>query len=42
MVGVGGGAPGHPSDNPIEDIRLGDVVVSNPGKAMVGESSTYS
>jgi nucleoside phosphorylase len=31
MVGVGGGAPGYPSDNPIEDIRLGDVVVSNPG-----------
>ena len=30
MVGVGGGAPGHPSDDPVEDIRLGDVVVSNP------------
>ena len=27
MVGVGGGASGHPSDDP---IRLGDVVVSNP------------
>ncbi|KAN0073570.1 hypothetical protein V8E54_008790, partial [Elaphomyces granulatus] len=30
MVGVGGGAPSNPSDNPGEDIRLGDVVVSNP------------
>jgi nucleoside phosphorylase len=31
MVGVGGGAPSNPSDNPHEDLRLGDVVVSNPG-----------
>ncbi|OCL02067.1 purine and uridine phosphorylase [Glonium stellatum] len=30
MVGVGGGAPGNPSDDPDEDLRLGDVVVSNP------------
>ena len=30
MVGVGGGAPGDPSDDPYEDLRLGDVVVSNP------------
>jgi hypothetical protein len=30
MVGIGGGAPKEPSDDPIEDIRLGDVVVSNP------------
>ncbi|KAN0072055.1 hypothetical protein V8E54_009784 [Elaphomyces granulatus] len=30
MVGVGGGAPSNPSDDPGEDIRLGDVVVSNP------------
>ncbi|KAN0071119.1 hypothetical protein V8E54_010550 [Elaphomyces granulatus] len=30
MVGVGGGAPGHPSDDPNEDLHLGDVVVSNP------------
>ncbi|KAN0068953.1 hypothetical protein V8E54_013122 [Elaphomyces granulatus] len=30
MVGVGGGAPGNPSDDPGEDIRLGDVVVSSP------------
>ena len=31
MVGVGGGAPKppHPND-PLMDIRLGDVVVSNP------------
>jgi nucleoside phosphorylase len=32
MVGVGGGAPGHPSDDPMEDIHLGDVVVSEPGE----------
>ncbi|KAN0087343.1 hypothetical protein V8E54_001031 [Elaphomyces granulatus] len=31
MVGVGGGAPSNPSDDPDEDIRLGDVVVSHPG-----------
>jgi len=30
MVGVGGGAPGNPSDDPRRDIRLGDVVVSHP------------
>ncbi|KAN0073087.1 hypothetical protein V8E54_009201 [Elaphomyces granulatus] len=30
MVGVGGGAPSNPSDDPCKDIRLGDVVVSNP------------
>ncbi|KAL2014885.1 hypothetical protein VTN00DRAFT_2410 [Thermoascus crustaceus] len=26
MVGVGGGAPASPSDDPDEDIHLGDVV----------------
>jgi nucleoside phosphorylase len=30
MVGVGGGALGNPSNDPCEDLRLGDVVVSNP------------
>ncbi|KAN0081988.1 hypothetical protein V8E54_003286 [Elaphomyces granulatus] len=30
MVGVGGGAPSNPSNDPCKDIRLGDVVVSNP------------
>ena len=30
MVGVGGGAPGYPSDDPYKDLHLGDVVVSNP------------
>ncbi|KAK6530571.1 hypothetical protein TWF281_007414 [Arthrobotrys megalospora] len=30
MVGIGGGAPREPSTDPYEDIRLGDVVVSNP------------
>jgi nucleoside phosphorylase len=30
MVGVGGGAPGNPSDDSQEDLRLGDVVVSKP------------
>lgn len=30
MVGIGGGAPSAPSDNPCGDIRLGDVVVSCP------------
>jgi ankyrin repeat domain-containing protein 50 len=30
MVGVGGGAPSNPSDGPRQDIRLGDVIVSNP------------
>jgi ankyrin repeat domain-containing protein 50 len=29
MVGIGGGAPGCPRDDPYEDIRLGDVVVSD-------------
>lgn len=31
MVGVGGGAPGPPSERPEDDIRLGDIVVSKPG-----------
>lgn len=39
MVGLGGGAPGDPSDDANRDIRLGDVVVSMPedthGKEMV-------
>ncbi|KAF3077394.1 hypothetical protein CFAM422_000021 [Trichoderma lentiforme] len=30
MVGIGGGAPGMPSNDPRNDIRLGDVVVSCP------------
>jgi nucleoside phosphorylase len=30
MVGVGGGAPRNPSHDPRQDIRLGDVIVSNP------------
>ena len=30
MVGVGGGAPSKPNADPRKDIRLGDVVVSNP------------
>jgi ankyrin repeat domain-containing protein 50 len=30
MVGVGGGAPGQPSDDSSEDLRLGDVAVSKP------------
>lgn len=30
MVGIGGGAPRVPSDDPCEDIRLGDIVVSCP------------
>jgi nucleoside phosphorylase len=30
MVGIGGGAPGEPNDDPRKDIRLGDVVVSKP------------
>ena len=30
MVGIGGGAPSNPSDDPRKDLRLGDVVVSNP------------
>ena len=30
MVGVGGEAPGDPSDDPYKDLHLGDVVVSNP------------
>ncbi|KAL3484491.1 purine and uridine phosphorylase [Aspergillus germanicus] len=36
MVGVGGGAPGPPSNDPCEDLRLGDVVVSNPDKECGG------
>ncbi|KAF9892059.1 hypothetical protein FE257_002465 [Aspergillus nanangensis] len=31
LVGIGGGAPGPPNDDPDEDIRLGDIVVSKPG-----------
>ena len=27
---VGGGAPSNPSDDLFQDIRLGDVIVSNP------------
>jgi nucleoside phosphorylase len=30
MVGIGGGAPKPPSDDPREDLRLGDIVVSCP------------
>ncbi|PYI11799.1 purine and uridine phosphorylase [Aspergillus sclerotiicarbonarius CBS 121057] len=30
LVGLGGGAPDPPRNNPNEDIRLGDVVVSEP------------
>jgi nucleoside phosphorylase len=30
MVGVGGGAPSDASDDSRQDIRLGDVIVSNP------------
>ena len=30
LVGVGGGAPAKPNNDPRKDIRLGDVVVSNP------------
>jgi nucleoside phosphorylase len=39
MVGVGGGAPSNPSDDPRQDIRLGDVIVSNAeGNYGKGES----
>ncbi|GMG10115.1 unnamed protein product [Aspergillus oryzae] len=31
MVGIGGGAPGPASENPEDDIKLGDIVVSKPG-----------
>ncbi|PLB52138.1 hypothetical protein P170DRAFT_488625 [Aspergillus steynii IBT 23096] len=31
MIGIGGGAPGSPSEDPESDIRLGDVFVSKPG-----------
>ncbi|KAN0069637.1 purine and uridine phosphorylase [Elaphomyces granulatus] len=30
MVGVGGGTPSNPSDDPRREICLGDVIVSNP------------
>lgn len=30
MVGIGGGAPNKPCEDPRDDIRLGDVVVSCP------------
>jgi nucleoside phosphorylase len=36
MVGVGGGAPGHPNDDPAKDIHLGDVVVSQSGEGHGG------
>ena len=48
MVGVGGGAPSSPSDDPRKDLHLGDVVVSNPdgdyGKAQfhpIDDAGTY-
>nr|AGC95328.1 putative phosphorylase [Aspergillus terreus] len=31
FVGIGGGVPGPPSHNPEKEVRLGDVVVSEPG-----------
>jgi hypothetical protein len=31
FIGIGGGVPGPPNNNPQEDIRLGDIVVSQPG-----------
>lgn len=40
MVGIGGGAPNVPSDDPCKDIRLGDVVVSCPS-ANSGEQVVY-
>ena len=40
MVGVGGGAPSNPSDDPRQDIRLGDVIVSNP-EGNCGKGRTY-
>jgi nucleoside phosphorylase len=34
MIGIGGGAPSAtPSTNPLNDIHLGDVVVSQPNQA---------
>ncbi|PYI03161.1 purine and uridine phosphorylase [Aspergillus sclerotiicarbonarius CBS 121057] len=36
MVGIGGGVPGDPSDDPGEDIRLGDIVVSKPTESLGG------
>ncbi|OOF93963.1 hypothetical protein ASPCADRAFT_209216 [Aspergillus carbonarius ITEM 5010] len=36
MVGIGGGVPGDPSDDPDEDIRLGDIVVSKPTESLGG------
>ena len=42
MVGVGGGAPSNPSDNPCQDILLGDVTVSNAdGTSGTGEECIY-
>ena len=42
MVGVGGGAPSNPCDDPCEDIRLGDVIVSNPeGNYGKGRESVF-
>lgn len=40
MVGIGGGAPNVPSDDPCKDIRLGDVFVSCPS-ANSGEQVVY-
>jgi hypothetical protein len=40
MVGIGGGVPSEPNDDPRKDIRLGDVVVSNPG-TKYGEEGLY-
>ncbi|CAI7668347.1 unnamed protein product [Penicillium manginii] len=37
MIGIGGGAPSAtPSTNPLNDIHLGDVVVSQPNQAHGG------
>ena len=41
MVGVGGGAPSNPNDDPRQDIRLGDVIVSNP-EGNYGKERAYS
>ncbi|RPA71808.1 hypothetical protein BJ508DRAFT_85124 [Ascobolus immersus RN42] len=30
MVGIGGGIPGPQTQNPVPDIRLGDVVIGHP------------
>jgi nucleoside phosphorylase len=41
MVGVGGGAPSNPRDDPRQDIRLGDVIVSNPEDSYGKEECIY-